>query len=524
MNKQQRYDRQLRLWKEHGQKSLENAHICLLGGTVTGTESLKNLVLPGIKAFTIVDDQTVSEADLSKNFFLSQDQLGKKRCESLAHLLKELNEDVEALSVDESPIALLNRVNVPTAESQPHFFSQFSLVIASYLYLDEAALIKLERICRSLDIPLLVARSFGFIGMLRLSVPEYAVIETHNQAQVDLRIANPWPALFEYCMKYDIANMTQFEKGHIPYVVVLIQALKHIDDQQVENKRDALKSTIKTIMGDTRGSEPLENFDEASSQLYRALNAVPLPSNLKNLCSNEKCLNITSTSSSIWIKLAALKRFYEGDGVLPLVGTVPDMKATTGEFVALQTIYHDKAVEDRCRYRKLLDAILESIGRERETVTDDEVAVFCKNASQAQVFIYRLIEDELNNPRPEELSKFISSAPEAKWLIAFKSMDKFKETYKRYPGETDVEADVTRLKKICMSIFGPQVTGTSELDEQLYEVCRTSTAELHNTASLMGGIVGQECLKLITGQYVPANDTLIYDGIESTCWTLNQSK
>lgn len=37
-----------RLWGDHGQEALESAHVCLINATATGTEILKNLVLPGI--------------------------------------------------------------------------------------------------------------------------------------------------------------------------------------------------------------------------------------------------------------------------------------------------------------------------------------------------------------------------------------------------------------------------------------------------------------------------------------------
>lgn len=36
-----------RLWGDHGQDALENAHVCVINATSTGTELLKNLVLPG---------------------------------------------------------------------------------------------------------------------------------------------------------------------------------------------------------------------------------------------------------------------------------------------------------------------------------------------------------------------------------------------------------------------------------------------------------------------------------------------
>ena len=54
-----KYDRQLRIWGAHGQKQLENARVCLLNAGPTGSETLKNLVLGGISAFTIVDDAQV---------------------------------------------------------------------------------------------------------------------------------------------------------------------------------------------------------------------------------------------------------------------------------------------------------------------------------------------------------------------------------------------------------------------------------------------------------------------------------
>jgi len=51
--KEEKYDRQLRLWGPHGQAALEHAKIALINAGATGTEILKNLVLPG--KFCVVD-------------------------------------------------------------------------------------------------------------------------------------------------------------------------------------------------------------------------------------------------------------------------------------------------------------------------------------------------------------------------------------------------------------------------------------------------------------------------------------
>lgn len=106
-SKERKYDRQLRLWAASGQQALEESRVLLVNSDgplsidnpgvsgVVGIETLKNLVLPGIGGFTIVDPATVTESDLGVNFFLEERSLGKSRAEETCRLLKELNPDVE---------------------------------------------------------------------------------------------------------------------------------------------------------------------------------------------------------------------------------------------------------------------------------------------------------------------------------------------------------------------------------------------------------------------------------------------
>jgi len=58
-----KYDRQLRLWGANGQESLGTSHVVLLGASgAVGTETLKNLVLPGIGGFTVIDDKPMKQS------------------------------------------------------------------------------------------------------------------------------------------------------------------------------------------------------------------------------------------------------------------------------------------------------------------------------------------------------------------------------------------------------------------------------------------------------------------------------
>jgi amyloid beta precursor protein binding protein 1 len=106
-SKERKYDRQLRLWAATGQQALEDSRVLLVNSDgplgsdntgvsgVAGVEALKNLVLPGIGGFTIVDPATVTESDLGVNFFLEEESLGKSRAEETCRLLRELNPDVQ---------------------------------------------------------------------------------------------------------------------------------------------------------------------------------------------------------------------------------------------------------------------------------------------------------------------------------------------------------------------------------------------------------------------------------------------
>jgi NEDD8-activating enzyme E1 regulatory subunit len=103
--KEIKYDRQLRLWSSNGQEALEKARLCLINATATGTEILKNLVLPGpppsqlnltigIGGFTILDDKITDGEDVGVNFFLEPTSMGSPRGEQAYKYISELNPDV----------------------------------------------------------------------------------------------------------------------------------------------------------------------------------------------------------------------------------------------------------------------------------------------------------------------------------------------------------------------------------------------------------------------------------------------
>ena len=43
---------------------------------------------------------------------------------------------------------------------------------------------------------------------------------------------------------------------------------------------------------------------------------------------------------------------------------------------------------------------------------------------------------------------------------------------------------------------------------------RSGHADLPSTAALLGGVAAQEAIKIVTRQYIPIDNTVVYDGIK----------
>jgi len=66
----------------------------------------------------------------------------------------------------------------------------------------------------------------GISQVLILSPVWFAVVETHPESLIDLRVHAPFPALVEYAKSFDFAAMNSQQHGHVPAVVILVQALE----------------------------------------------------------------------------------------------------------------------------------------------------------------------------------------------------------------------------------------------------------------------------------------------------------
>ncbi|THH20157.1 hypothetical protein EW146_g1165 [Bondarzewia mesenterica] len=85
------YSRQLYVLGHEAMKRMAASNVLIVGMKGLGVEIAKNVVLAGVKSVTIYDPEPVRIDDLSTQFFLREDDVGKPRAQATVGRLAELN-------------------------------------------------------------------------------------------------------------------------------------------------------------------------------------------------------------------------------------------------------------------------------------------------------------------------------------------------------------------------------------------------------------------------------------------------
>lgn len=508
IHKAARYDRQVRLWQRGGQARLEHSHVCVINGNTTSAEILKNLVLPGIGEFTIVDLKTVSDADLSGNFFLTETDVGSSIAEAICANLCELNADVRGNAVREDLLKLLN---------DSGFWRRFDVVVVTERIRKEQ-LEKLEGLLWPHNIPLMRVWTCGFSGAVRISRFETAVVDTHDPSPTfDLRLDCPWPELAAYADSFDLDELDDAEHAHVPYIVIYLKALEHWRKTNgsllalplsYPEKTDFRRNYVES-MARNMGLET--NFIEASQSIHRALQKTNVPASVADLFQRPETSDssLRETKAPFWLLIRALKEFVSSSGgFLPLPGVLPDMVSTTSSYVLLQQIYRKKALEDKLTFLSIMLELHESLGFESD-FDAETIANVCKNSA----LIHLSNGSQLNNHNNllSRLSKSLEQSSDHNLLLVsyfgIVALDSL--------AEQEAHDFKHFVQTFCIITRIPLQNLTEPIKNVLNELYIHNTSRYLNVCSYMGGIVGQEILKIVTAQYIPLDNLYVFDGIKS---------
>ena len=84
--------------------------------------------------------------------------------------------------------------------------------------------------------------------------------------------------------------------------------------------------------------------------------------------------------------------------MLPLPGSVPDMKAQSADYIQLQNLYKTKARRDLAEVLDLVESMRKTLGKSAP-LPDQEVEAFCKGAASIKVIRGSLL--KVNNVESE---------------------------------------------------------------------------------------------------------------------------
>ncbi|GLA62973.1 hypothetical protein AtubIFM54640_004110 [Aspergillus tubingensis] len=542
-SKERKYDRQLRLWAASGQQALEESRVLLVNSDepwgkhntgvsgVVGVETLKNLVLPGVGGFTIVDPAVVTEPDLGVNFFLEEESLGKSRAEETCRLLRELNPDV-----DGSFYTKTEHKSISELLKDPEFLPQHKLVLVS----GPVKRPSLEAICKAakeFGIPVIYTRSVGFYSTFSLQLPAaFPIVETHPdpESTQDLRLLNPWPELAAAGASIrNLDSLDDHQHGHVPYILLLLHHLeqwKEAHDGQVPSNYKEKSEFRELVRSSARTSNPEggeENYDEAVAAVLKTLNPFSLRSSLREIFEMEECKHPAPDSANFWIIAAAIREYYQRHSVLPLPGSLPDMKAQSADYVSLQNIYKSKARKDIEEVTQIVRSLEAQLGPRPAPASDKDIEVFCKNAAHIKVIHGRdipIVDGEATSLKAIQNNIDIPDSLVPTFL-AFQALDDIITDIQAGKISEEALDDEKVWDSAIDRILGAlQPEGASTIEDgdarerilqAAQELRRTQGGELHNISSLTGGLVAQEALKVITRQYVPLDNTCIFDGVRS---------
>lgn len=158
------YDRQIRLWGLDSQKRLRAARILIAGVNGLGAEIAKNVILSGVKAVTLLDDQVVKEADFCSQFLAPQDSLRTNRAEASLSRAQQLNPMVE-LKADTEELP----------KKTDDFFKGFDVVCV--IGANTEQLLRIDGVCREAGIKFFAADLWGMFGF------SFADLQEHNFAE-----------------------------------------------------------------------------------------------------------------------------------------------------------------------------------------------------------------------------------------------------------------------------------------------------------------------------------------------------
>ncbi|XP_034297189.1 ubiquitin-like modifier-activating enzyme 7 isoform X1 [Pantherophis guttatus] len=160
------YSRQLYVLGHEAMRKTATATVLVSGMKGLGVEIAKNVILAGVKSVTLHDQDDAQWSDLSSQFYLSENDLGKNRAEVSQKHLSKLNSNVEVIP--------------HTSELTENFLATFKVVVLTNSSLKEQ--LDISDFCHTNQICFVLANTKGLAGQVFCDFGEEHVVYDPSEA------------------------------------------------------------------------------------------------------------------------------------------------------------------------------------------------------------------------------------------------------------------------------------------------------------------------------------------------------
>ncbi|KAK5640453.1 hypothetical protein RI129_011264 [Pyrocoelia pectoralis] len=169
------YSRQLYVLGHDAMRRMATSDVLISGLGGLGVEVAKNVILGGVKSVTLHDESSCSVADLSSQFYLSEDDIGKNRAEASLKQLSELNMYVPT--------------RLHTGPLTDEFIKRFRVVVLTNSSLSEQ--LRINEITHANDIALIIADVRGLFAQVFCDFgPAFTVVDTNGENPASTMVAS----------------------------------------------------------------------------------------------------------------------------------------------------------------------------------------------------------------------------------------------------------------------------------------------------------------------------------------------
>ncbi|KNE97454.1 hypothetical protein PSTG_09287 [Puccinia striiformis f. sp. tritici PST-78] len=367
------------------------------------------------------------------------------------------------------------------------------------------------RICWDFNVPTISDQTCGLVASIRTHIREHSgpsinltsklafpppppLFSNSNPFRLSRRskIDFSFPCLLEFVKTFDIDKMDDHEHAHVSAV--------HDGNLPQDS---AQREELKTMILANKRNEDEDNFDGAVGMV---------PAHVEELFHSSHCDKVPWYDGTFWVLVASLREFVKRNPShqLPLSGVLPDIKSDT-----------QQALEDFETFKDIMYDVRDSLD---ELPSDDDTDYHTElghgheppDTSISPEMLESFFEEECQPGNEEYI---------ATWYLAFQALPAYRSSKKgEYPGmrKGEEEADIEILSPTVLnnlSDHGWEKQGDKlpeKMQKALREMVRSSACELPHIASLVGGLVSQEVIKIITKQFIPMNGVLIFDRYRTT--------